>query len=67
MIAMTNPMILWYAVVGVLMLVLVCNSLRYFHGAGSRRIHHFIEIGKERDMFFAPGDSTNDGDDDYCL
>lgn len=65
---MYNPMIFWYAVVGLLLLVLVWHSLSRGHVTNhhrARHARHFIEIGKERDMFFAPGDPDKD-DDDYC-
>lgn len=65
---MFNLMIFWYAVVGLLLLVLMWHSLRTGHDARhhcARHAKHFVEIGKERDMFFAPGDPGKD-DDDYC-
>ena len=65
-----NPVNVWYVIVGILMLVLLVGSLRLV-GCHSSATHahksHFIEVGRERDMFYVPGDENikeNDEIDD---
>lgn len=65
-----NPMNVWYVIVGILLLVLLVGSLRLAgHHASGSNAHkpRFIEVGRERDMFYVPGDENvkdNDEIDD---
>lgn len=65
---MNDPMIVWFAIAGVLLLAFVVRAVEK-HCAGinhadckPRRIH-VIEIGKEKDMFYIPGDLADDEED----
>lgn len=65
---MSQPMIVWCAIVGVLLLAFVFRSAeRYLTGrhfkAGVQH-HHVLEIGKESEMFYVPGDPKDDDSDD---
>lgn len=61
-------MIIWYAIACILLLDLVVMAVRRHVDArrrhGVRHERHMVEIGKERDMFYVPGDSTSDDDDE---
>lgn len=65
-----NPMNVWYVIVGILLLVLLVGSLRLagHHVSGSNAHKpRFIEVGRERDIFYVPGDENvkdNDEIDD---
>ena len=66
---MENPMLLWYIVVGALLIAFFVHFVRYAvttrhhrHAADHLR-HSLIEIGRERDMFYVPGDQSLDDDD----
>jgi hypothetical protein len=67
---MYNPMIIWYVVVGLLLLVF---AWRFFYSLHVNRRRHpgharrFVEIGRERDMFYIPGDPVTDNDDDLSI
>ncbi len=67
---MENPMLLWYVVVGiVLMVVSLRFALTMRHPRHHHVRHHLVELGRERDMFFIPGDvpaGHDDEDDDDC-
>ncbi len=73
LIAMGNPMYVWYVIVGILLLVLLCGSFRLMHRHSSvKNMHkpHFMEVGKECDIFYVPGDrrytdDDNVSDDDF--
>ena len=65
---MSQPMIVWCAIVGVLLFAFVFRTVeRYFgerhHKAGNRP-HHVIEIGKESEMFYVPRDKEDDDFED---
>lgn len=62
-------MIVWCTIVGVLLFTLVFRAIEsYFamrrHHAGSQHHHLVIEVGKERDVFFVPGDADDDDNED---
>lgn len=64
---MGNPMIIWYGIVGAVLLACLYHLLCYIHesrkerGSEGRNLFGFY---KERDIFYTPGDVTPD-DDDY--
>lgn len=63
---MTLPMIVWCVIAGVLLLTFVFKAIER-HSAGTHHCgvrHHILEIGKERDIFFLPGDPDDDDDDE---
>ena len=65
---MNQPMIVWCTIVGVLLFAFVFRAVEYYfterrHKAANR--HHLaLQIGKEREMFFVPGDADDDDFDD---
>lgn len=64
---MTRPMIVWCVIAGVLLCAFLFRAAeRYFiesrhHGHKPR---HIVEIGREKDIFFIPGDIDEDDDFD---
>ncbi len=66
--AVSNPMFVWYTVVAVLLIACLIYSFRLAHHHNHRnhmRLHrvHAVEMGKERDMFYIPGDQRYDDRD----
>lgn len=64
---MNQPMIIWCVIAGVLLLAFVLRSIERHHASCGRHAHkprHIIEIGRERDMFYIPGDTDYDDDAD---
>ncbi|MBD5225451.1 MAG: hypothetical protein HDS68_05725 [Bacteroidales bacterium] len=65
--AVSNPMFVWYMVVAVLLIACLVYSFRLAHHHRTRRmrLHHLhaIEMGNERDMFYIPGDQKYDDRD----
>ena len=64
---MTEPMIVWCTIAGVLLLAFLFRAVeRYYTECRhtDRRPRHVIEIGKERDMFYTPGDTDADDIED---
>lgn len=62
---MSQPMIVWCGVVGVLLSAFVFRAVeRYYTGCRRKggKPHHLIEIGKESEIFYVPGDA---GEDDF--
>lgn len=65
---MDQTVIIWSVIMGVLLLTFAIHAVGRLRQAHSHRQtahhprHHFIELGRERDMFFIPGDRR---DDDY--
>lgn len=70
---MEKTMLIWYVIVGAVMAVVLADSVKAIMRRGSRKAvgrthshHQFITLGKERDMFFIPGDSLHsNGNDDF--
>lgn len=66
---MNNPMMVWFIIAGVLLLAFVLRAIEK-HRAGMHHVNlrprhlHIIEIGKERDMFYIPGDVADDEDEE---
>lgn len=64
---MNQAMTVWFLIAGILVLVFVFQALGHRHGV-NRHTHprgrHIIELGRDRDIFFIPGDKDDDDDDD---
>lgn len=65
LIAMSNPMNLWYVIVGALLLVLLFHSIKSAHHERRTRAHgvHALDVARERDLFYIPGDIKYDDKD----
>lgn len=64
---MNQAMTVWFLIAGILVLVFVLQALGHRHGAHRHthaRGHRIIELGRDRDIFFIPGDKDDDDDDD---
>ena len=64
---MNQAMTVWFLIAGILGLVFGFQALVHRHGPQSRthaRGRHIIELGRDRDIFFIPGDKDDDDDDD---
>lgn len=65
---MDQTIVIWCVIVGILALVFVIHAVDKRRGSRDNphpvRHHHFIELGKEREMFFIPGDRKDDGSED---
>lgn len=63
---MSHPMIAWCVIVVVLLCAFIFRAIINRHcSESSNRSHkprHIIEIGKEKDMFFIPGDINEEDD-----
>ena len=62
---MNNPMIVWCVIAGVLLCAFLFRAVERFYTECHNRDHklrHLFEIGKERDIFFIPGDIDEDDD-----
>lgn len=60
---MTEPMIVWCAIAGVLLLAFLFRAVERYYAEcrhTGRKPRHVIEIGKEREMFYIPGDTDDD-------
>ena len=59
---MSQQMIVWCAIVGVLLFAVVFRTLvRVYaqrHRKSGSRHRHFIEMGSESEMFYIPGDDV---------
>lgn len=71
---MIASVIVWVAVAAILLIVLVARivaehhrSLRHIHAAKHHSHYKFIELGKEREEFFATGDSDLIPGDDHDI
>lgn len=64
---MTQPMIMWCMIAGVLLCAFVLRAVDRYHAGNhsdDRRPHRFVEMGRERDIFYIPGDMDDDDSDD---
>ena len=62
---MDQPMIIWCVIMGILLLTFVFHAFEKLrdqrrHSPLLHRRHHLIELGKEREMFFIPGDRKDE-------
>ena len=61
---MSQPMIVWYSIAGVLLLAFVFRAVKQVflgYRPNSLKQRHLLEIGKEKEIFYIPGD-IEDGD-----
>ena len=64
---MSQQMIAWCVIAGVLLCAFVLRALERYIVDCHHRIRfpkHFLESGREREMFFVPGDDESDEFDD---
>ena len=64
---MSQPMIAWCAIAGVLLCALLFRAIERHHNEchqNGRKHSHLFEIGREKDIFFIPGDIDDDDDFD---
>ncbi|CCX47536.1 unknown [Bacteroides sp. CAG:927] len=63
---MSQPMIVWCTIAGLLLLAFLFRAIeRYFtecHPNNSNKPRHLFEVGKDKDIFFVPGDIDEDDD-----
>lgn len=62
---MNHPMIIWCVIAGVLLCAFLFRAVeRYCTGSRHRdhKTRHIIEIGKDKDIFYLPGDVDEDDD-----
>jgi len=61
---MNEQMIRWFAIIGILLCIFITKCLVWYFSDHTRkpRHSHLIEIGKERDIFFIPGDEEDEDD-----
>lgn len=69
---MDQPTTIWCVIMGILFLTFAMHAIekmRELHRQPNRAINHsrrhLIELGKERDIFFIPGDVKDDENDEY--
>lgn len=64
---MSNPMFLWYMIVGAALLVFLIQFISSCtHRSDTRGKHHIIGSYREHEIFFVPGDRIiKDEDDDF--
>lgn len=65
---MSQPMIVWCVIAGVLLFAFLFRAVeRRYHTTcmgNVRKPRHLLEIGKEREIFYIPGDRNDDEDCD---
>jgi len=62
---MSQPMIVWCIIAGVLLCVFIFRSIEQSFTESrnrDRKPKHLLEIGKEKDMFYIPGDINEEDD-----
>ena len=60
---MTHPMIVWCIIAAVLLCAFLFRAVERYHSEYRRRDHsprHILEIGKDKDIFYLPGDIDED-------
>lgn len=63
---MNHPMIVWCVITGLLLCAFIFRAAeRYYSGCRhrDRKSRHILEIGKEKDIFYLPGDVDDDFED----
>lgn len=66
---MDQPILIWCVIMGILLLTFVFHALEKLRDQRRRphalhRHHHLVELGKEREMFFIPGDRKDEDCDE---
>lgn len=62
---MNHPMIVWCTIAGVLLCIFLFRAVERNYNESRRRDHKprlILEIGKEKDMFYIPGDIDEEDD-----
>lgn len=65
---MITPILTWFFIIGAMMLVFSVNAIIAFANVHKCRNHrHFriVEFGRQRDMFFIPGDPKDEKYKDF--
>lgn len=59
---MTQQSIIWFTIVTLMMIVFALKGLKKlctdYHF--NNKLHHFIAVGSDKDLFFCPGDEDYD-------
>lgn len=62
---MNHPIIVWCVIVGMLSCALLFRAVERYNSECRHRDHktrHILEIGKDKDIFYLPGDVDEDDD-----
>lgn len=62
---MNHPMFIWCVIAGVLLCVFLFRAVERYHSVRryrDRKPRHFLEIGKDKDIFYLPGDMDEEDD-----
>lgn len=59
------PFLTWCAIVGVMMLLIICRVVKHLNQTQRQAGHALLQSGSEREEFFIPGDPMA-CDDDLC-
>lgn len=62
---MNHPMFIWCVIAGVLLCALLFRAVERYHSEcryRDRKPRHFLEIGKDKDIFYLPGDMDDEDD-----
>lgn len=65
---MSQPMIVWCVIAGVLLFAFVFRAVEQYYTEcrhSGRKPRRMIEIGKESEMFYIPGDIKDDDLEDF--
>lgn len=64
---MSQPMIVWCIIAGVLLFAFVFRAIEKYYTECRRDHHeriHLVELGEEKEMFYIPGDIEDDDFED---
>lgn len=62
---MNHPMIMWCIIAGVLLCAFIFRAIEQYYTKchnGNHKSRHLFEIGKDKDIFFIPGDFDEEDD-----
>lgn len=62
---MNHPIIVWCVIAGVLFCAFIFRAVEQYHSKcrqQDRKPRHILEIGKDKDIFYLPGDIDEDDD-----
>lgn len=63
-----EPVIVWCVIVAAIALIFVFSTFSFLRDRIKEETedkHHFLEVGKVHDMFYIPGDQTDENWDDF--
>ncbi len=63
---MNHPMIVWCVIAGLLLFAFIFRAAERYYSASrhsDRKSWHILEIGKDKDIFYLPGDVDDDFED----